>query len=198
MDAFTLLRQAIDLVPEGAEPETGLMVGQARAYQREQEWEMVLSVLMEIGEAQALPSSFWVLLADAARQMMLEHDARWCEWRQWEAQHGTIRAALSLVEAGEDGRRTAFSGDGQLRPMWDIGHCTPEGERELHIARLWVELVPTLGPGESATVRLAPLDPARWRHLRPGDVITMHEIMPVSGKATIVEIVPPVPSEALT
>ncbi|MFJ9696943.1 hypothetical protein [Kitasatospora sp. NPDC101183] len=38
---------------------------------------------------------------------------------------------------------------------------------------------------------LAPLRPERWRHLRPGDVIAMHEGRPVVGLAEVVEVLPP-------
>ncbi|MFJ9434860.1 hypothetical protein ACIRQY_35200 [Streptomyces sp. NPDC101490] len=190
-DAFTLLRQAVDLLPEDAVAENGQTVGDVREDVRRQEWEMVLGVLEEIGDAHPVSADFWELLAEAARQMMLDRSRRWCEWRGWEVQHGTIRATLSLMDGEEGGRRTAFSGDGRLRPMWDIGNRTAGGERELSIARLWVEFGPQLGPGETADVRLAPLQPGQWQHLKPGDVIFMHEAQPVAGIAEIIEVLPP-------
>jgi hypothetical protein len=64
-----------------------------------QEWEMVLDVLIEIGDVHPVSVDFWELLAEAARQMMLDRSCRWCEWRAWEVQHGTVRATLSLVRA---------------------------------------------------------------------------------------------------
>ncbi|WTF97926.1 hypothetical protein OHA19_00880 [Streptomyces sp. NBC_00012] len=190
-DAFTLLQQAADLLPGGARAENGVTLEDVRDYQRHQEWELVLDLLMEIGDEHPVPLGFWSLLTDAARQMMLEHSARWCEWRAWEVQHGAIRARLSLLRAEEGGRQTAFSGQGQLRPLWDIGNRAPCGEQAANIARLWVEGAPGLAPGESATVRLAPLCPEQWHHLQPGDVITMHEGMPAVGTATIIEVTPP-------
>jgi hypothetical protein len=33
--------------------------------------------------------------------------------------------------------------------------------------------------------------PGQWHHLKPDDVITMHEGMPVVGTATIIEATPP-------
>ncbi|MER7728737.1 hypothetical protein [Streptomyces sp. NPDC096323] len=75
--------------------------------------------------------------------------------------------------------------------MWDIGNRAADGERELSIARLWVEFEPELGPGETADVRLAPLQPGQWQHLKPGDVIFMHETQPVAGIAEIIEVLPP-------
>ncbi|WP_406468962.1 hypothetical protein OH738_17520 [Streptomyces hirsutus] len=190
-DAFTLLRRATDLLSEGARAENGVMVDDVRDYQRHQEWELVLDLLMEIGDEHLVPLRFWSLLADAARQMMLEHSACWCDWRAWELQHGTFRARLSLLSTEEGGRRTAFSGQGQLRPLWDIGNRAPDGGQAVSIARLWVEGVPGLAPGESATVRLAPLSPEQWRHVEPGDVITMHEGRLVVGAAVIIEVAPP-------
>ncbi|WP_425474008.1 hypothetical protein [Streptomyces qinzhouensis] len=190
-DAFTLLRQAVDLVPEGAVTENGVTVGDVREDIGRQEWEMVLGLLIEFGDAHPISPAFWELLAEAARQMMLDRGRRWCEWRGWEAQHGTIRVTLSLAAADESGRRSAFAGDGRLRPMWDIGNRTTDGERELSIARLWVEFAEELGPGETADVRLAPLRPEQWRHLKSGDVITMYEARPVAGTATVIEVLPP-------
>ncbi|MFD3467199.1 hypothetical protein ACFWWM_12655 [Streptomyces sp. NPDC058682] len=190
-DAFTLLRQAVDLLPEDAVAENGRTVGDVREDVRRQEWEMVLGVLEEIGDVHPVSVDFWELLAEAARQMMLDRSHRWCQWRGWEVQHGTVRATLSLMDPQEGGRRTAFSGDGRLRPMWDIGNRTTDGERELNIARLWVEYEQQLGPGETADVRLAPLRPEQWRHLKPGDVIFMHEARPVAGIAEITEVLPP-------
>ncbi|MEV6757193.1 hypothetical protein [Streptomyces sp. NPDC051214] len=190
-DAFTLLRQATDLLPEDAVAENGVTVGDVREYVAQQEWEMVLDLLIEVADVHPLPPSFWELLAEAAQQMMLDRSHRWCQWRGWEAQHGTVRATLTLLGTDEGGRRSAFSGDGRLRPLWDIGQHTSDGESDLRIASIWVEFAQELGPGESADVRLAPLSPEPWRNLRPGHVITMHEGRPVVGTATVIEVLPP-------
>ncbi|MEV6551496.1 hypothetical protein AB0M57_22670 [Streptomyces sp. NPDC051597] len=190
-DAFTLLRQAVDLLPEDAVAENGQTVGDVREDIRRQEWEMVLGLLEELGDVHPVSVDFWELLAEAARQMMLDRSHRWCQWRGWEVQHGTLRATLSLMDPKEGGRRTVFSGDGRLRPMWDIGNRTTDGKPALSIARLWVEFEPQLGPGETADVRLAPLQPEQWRHLKPGDVILMYEAQPVAGIAEIIEVLPP-------
>ncbi|WP_405634249.1 hypothetical protein OHB53_08905 [Streptomyces sp. NBC_00056] len=58
----------------------------------------------------------------------------------------------------------------------------------MNLARLWVEFAPQLGPGETADVRLAPLQPEQWQHLKPGDVITMHDAQPAVGIAEIIEV----------
>lgn len=187
-DAFTLLRQAVDLLTEGAVAENGQMVGDIRKEIELQEWEMALDVLIEIAYLHPVSITFWKMLSEAARQMMLDRSRRWCEWRDWESKHGTIRATLTLLGADEGGRRSAFSGDGRLRPLWDIGNRTADGRQDLNVARLWVEFEPQLGPGETADVRLAPLQPEQWQHLKPGDVITMHEAQPAAGIAEIIEV----------
>lgn len=190
-DAFTLLRQAVDLLPEDAVAENGVTVGDVREGVAHQEWEMVLDLLVEVADVHPVSTSFWEILAEAARQMMLDRSRRWCQWRGWEAKHGTVRATLTLLGTDEGGRRSAFSGDGQLRPLWDIGHRTSDGERDLSIASIWVECAQELGPGESADVRLAPLSPERWRNLKPGHMITMHEGRPAVGTARVIEVLPP-------
>lgn len=190
-DAFTLLRQAVDLLPGDAVAENGQTVGDVREDIQLQEWEMVLGVLIEIADVHPVSITFWEMLAEAARQMLLDRSRRWCEWRGWEVEHGIVRATLALLRADEGGRQSAFSGDGRLRPLWDIGNRAADGQRNLAIARLWVEFAPRLGPGETADVRLAPLRPEQWRQLRPGDVITMHEAQPVAGTATVIEVRPP-------
>lgn len=78
--------------------------------------------------------------------------------------------------------------------MWAIDHPDPETGADLHVAVIWVESATEVRPGEQGTIRLAPLTPANWRCLAPGDVITMHERQPVSGTATITEIQHPRPS----
>jgi hypothetical protein len=75
-----------------------------------------------------------------------------------------------------------------------INHPGPETGTDLHVARIWVESAPEISPGERGPVRLAPLTPANWRHLAPGDVITMHEARPVSGTAKITETQHPLPT----
>ncbi|WP_405691111.1 hypothetical protein [Streptomyces sp. NBC_00057] len=190
-DAFALLRQAVDLLPEDAVAENGQTVGDVRKDIELQEWEMVLDVLIEIADVHPVSITFWEILAEAARQMMLDRSCRWCEWRAWEVKHGTIRVTLTLLGADEGGRQSAFAGDGRLRPLWDIGNRTADGQQDLNIARLWVEFASQLGPGETADGRLAPLQPEQWQHLKPGDVITMHEAQPAAGIAEVIEVLPP-------
>ncbi|WP_411200820.1 hypothetical protein [Streptomyces cyaneofuscatus] len=192
-DAFTRLRLAADLLPEEAAAESGWTAEDVREDIGRYEWERALDALTEIGDVHPVSVDFWERLAEAARQMMLDRSRRWCEWRAWEVRHGTIRATLTLVAAEEGLRRTAFSGDGRLRPMWDIGNRRADGERDLDIATLWVENAAELGPGETAEVRLAPLTPERWSHLRCGDAITMYEARPVAGTGRVIEVAAPRP-----
>lgn len=170
-DAFTLLRRAAELLPQDAEAASGVTVADLRELIGAHEWELVLYLLIESGDTRSVDASvaFWELLAEAARQAMLDRSRRWCLWRAREAEHGIFRATLRLLPREEGARRTSsFAGDGRLTPMWDLGLRTSAGERSMSVARLWVESAESLGPGETADVRLAPLTPEHWRHLEPG------------------------------
>ncbi|MGW4695247.1 hypothetical protein ACWEO1_23025 [Kitasatospora cineracea] len=152
-------------------------------------WETVLTLLEEPGTNPPIPPERWAELAAAAEQLHLAHSAAWCHWRYCEARDDlVIRAELALPPLGEGPRTTPFGGAGVMRPLWDIGQHTPDGGPNLAIARLWAEHTATLGPGERATVRLGPLIPARWRDLRPGRRITMHEGQPVVATATVLDV----------
>jgi hypothetical protein len=196
MDVPGLLHQAADLVPGNIKTEAGITVDDARDYLGHNEWEVALDLLVELGDVYQQSPGFWGLLAEAARQMRLGRSVAWCDWRCWEARNGIIRADLELIPTEAGGRQAPIPGDGQLRPMWNIGNQTTSGEPALNIARIWVEFTPDLKPGERTSVRLAPLEPHQWRHLTPGDVITMHETKPVVGRATIIEAWRPQDPEA--
>ncbi|WP_189250189.1 hypothetical protein [Streptosporangium pseudovulgare] len=188
----SLLLKAARLCPADARTELGVGVAEVLEYLKHDEWEMALLLLEELGDAHPQPPEFWSLLADAARLMWLKSDVAWCEWRRSEARTGAFLAELHLLPAGEGSRTTPIPAGGLLRPMWDLGHRTPEGESLLSIARLWIEGRDSLKPGGSASVRLLPLTPEHWRHLKPGDVVTMHEMRPPTGTARIAEVMPPV------
>ncbi|RMB82177.1 hypothetical protein [Streptomyces shenzhenensis] len=188
MDVPELLEAASLLVPEEIATENDITVNDVWEYLTGDEWEVALGLLEELGDVRPLPLSFWENLATAAEQLRLEKSAAWCHWRCYETRYGIIRADLTLRPAGEARRRTPFSGAGVLRPMWTIGNRTPTGEPALDTARLWVEFTPFLAPGGQASVRLAPLDPSQWGHLRPGRVITMHEDRSVAGTAVVLEV----------
>lgn len=188
MDVPELLRQAASGVSASATSGTGWRVADANEYLGHSDWEAALDILMELGDVYPAEASFWHLCAQAAHWMQLGRAERWCHWRWFEVLHGVIRADLELVgAAAPGGRYLPLPGDGRLRPLWDIGDVTAVGNPDLYVARIWVEYEPDLKPGERAAVRLAPLSPERWRRLTAGDVIRMHERMPVAGTATIIE-----------
>lgn len=190
MDVPELLRRAARHVPAVATGAAGTTVADANEYLDHDEWEVALDILVELGDVYRSEIAFWDLLAEAARMMWQSRTERWCHWRRFEVVHGVVRADLQLVDPDvAGGRRTPIPGDGRLRPLWDIGDVTAAGDPDLYVARLWVEAQPDLQPGGRAVIRLAPLSPLRWRRLAAGDVITMHEQVPVVGTATIVESV---------
>ncbi|MEU4231944.1 hypothetical protein AB0F17_47260 [Nonomuraea sp. NPDC026600] len=156
------------------------------------DWEAALLLLEDLGDVYPQPPEFWSLLADAARLMWLKRDADWYAWRSSEARSGALRAELCLMRTEDGGRKGPVLPRGVLRPLWDIGRLTSEGEPLLSIALLWAEGYGRLEPGACAPVRLLPLRPEHWQHLKPGDVITMHEVRPPAGTARIIEVMPPV------
>ncbi|WP_367046916.1 hypothetical protein [Streptomyces sp. Je 1-332] len=188
MDVPELLEAASLLVPANVATENDITVSDVWEYLVHDEWEVVIGLLEELGADHPLPVGFWESLGAAAEQLGLERSAAWCHWRGFETRHGIFRADLTLRPAAEVRRQTPIAGGGVLRPMWDIGDRTATGEPALHIARLWLELTPFLEPGGRASVRLAPLDPPRWRCLRPGQSITLHEDRSVAGTAVVLEV----------
>ncbi|MFJ9609082.1 hypothetical protein ACIRS1_22360 [Kitasatospora sp. NPDC101176] len=80
-DAFTLLRQAVDLLPGNATAENGLTIADVRRDIELQEWETVLDMLIEIADVRPVSTAFWEKLAEAARQMMLDRTRRGCRPR---------------------------------------------------------------------------------------------------------------------
>ena len=195
MDVPELLESASLLVPEETATENDITVRDIWDYLVHDEWEIALGLLEELGDGRSLPLEFWEKLAEAAEQLRLERSAAWCHWRCSEIRNGVIRADLTLRPAGEARRTTPIPGAGVLRPMWDIGHLSPTGGRAVSIAFLWVERVPLLEPGGRATVRLVPLTPSHWTHVRPGRQITMHEDRTVAGTAVVLEVHRPAAAE---
>ncbi|MFE2769435.1 hypothetical protein ACFXGD_24860 [Streptomyces albidoflavus] len=189
MDLPALLASASLLVPEEDASENDLTVRDVWELLVGDDWETALRLLEELAaDAGPPPAEFWDRLGEAAGQYGLERSAAWCHWRSAELRNGMVRAELTLRPAGEARRTTPVPGAGVLRPLWDIGGRSPTGERAVSIAALWVEGLPHLEPGASATVRLLPLTPAHWGHLRPGARITMHEDSTVAGTAVVLEV----------
>ncbi|MEY9816190.1 hypothetical protein [Streptomyces albogriseolus] len=187
MDVVALLKSASLLVPEETATENDVTVHDVWEYLAHDEWEVALGLLEELGGRAAAPGAFWASMAAAAEELRLERSAAWCRWREGETRNGVIRADLTLRAPSDGGRRSPADGAGVLRPMWNIGNSTPAGEPEHNIALIWVEDAPALEPGGRATVRLAPLTPRSWRHLEPGQVITMHETRTVAGTAVVLQ-----------
>ncbi|MFF4352954.1 hypothetical protein [Streptomyces sp. NPDC001530] len=191
VDVPELLEAASLLVPEKTATENDITVRDVWDHLVADEWEIALGLLEELGDGRPRPVTFWERLADAAEQLRMERSAAWCHWRCAEIRNGVIRADLTLRPAGEGRRTTPIDGAGVLRPMWDIGHATADGEPSVNIAALWVEEMPYLEPGGRGRVRLVPLCPSRWRHLEPGRRITLHEDRTVAGTAVVLEVRPP-------
>jgi hypothetical protein len=194
VDVSELLRLAAGLVPEDARSDAGLTIEDTWEYLQHDEWEMALGLLTDFPDSPWGTLEFWDLIHQAAQQMGLERDVTWCRWRRLEVLNGVIRANLQLASPDAGGRRTPVPGPGLLRPMWDFGRPHPGALSGRHIAAIWVEYAPELQPGSTGPVRLLPESPAEWRHLKPGDVITMHERRAVAGTATITKITPPLVS----
>ncbi|OUC96046.1 hypothetical protein [Streptosporangium minutum] len=186
------LLKAARLCPADIQTETGVDVADVLKYLEHDDWETALLLLEEIGDAHPQPPQFWELLADTARLLWLAKDAYWYGWRSSEARNGAVLAELCLMSAEEGGWPRPAPPDAVLRPMWDIGHLTPEGEPLLSIAILWVEGRAPLKPGECGPVRLLPLTFEHWRHVKPGDAITMHVMRPSTGTARVTEVILPV------
>jgi hypothetical protein len=188
-----LLRQAIALIPSDARTDGALSVADADDYlTQHNEWELALDVMADFDGLTWQSVRYWDLLAEAAQQMRLDRAAAWCHWRGYETRHGIIRADLQLLGADLGGRQIPIPGPGVLRPMWDLGEHT-DTDSGLLVARIWVESMPELPPGEHGPIRLAPLTPERWQRLAPGHQITMHEKRPTAGTATITQVLKPHP-----
>jgi len=192
MDVVELLRRAAELVPADVVNEAGVTAADVREYLDHNEWEVALDLLADLYDGWRPSAQWWDLLIEAAELMWLSDIAVWCHWGRWESVHGVFRAELRLNPPAEGGRSIAIPRPGVLRPLWDIGQRTGAGEPDLRVARIWVEYATELPPGATGSIRLAPLSPADWYDLRPGQQITMHEGMAVGGTATVVEVVAPV------
>lgn len=188
MDVIELLESASLLVPEEVATDSDITVRDVWDYLAQDEWQIALSLLEELGDGHPLPLAFWEQLAEAAERFRLERSAVWCHWRCSEIRNGMIRADLTLRSAAEARRRTPIPGHGVLRPMWDIGRLSPTGDASVSMAGLWVEGMPFLEPGGRATVRLVPLTSSHWKHVEVGQRINLHEDRTVAGTAVVLEV----------
>ncbi|MCD9145061.1 hypothetical protein [Streptomyces albireticuli] len=192
MDVLALLEAASLLPPHGTPTDNTLTADDLWDYLAHDQWEIALTLLEELRGTDPLPTGFWKSMAEAAEELRLERSRAWCWWRWGETRSGVLRAELTLRPAAETGRLLPVLGAGVLRPLWNVGNRAPDGGISLNIASLWVENALELPPGGTALVRLLPLTPSQWRHVAPGDVLTMHESAPVAGTATVLEVGPPV------
>ncbi|WP_246568634.1 hypothetical protein [Polymorphospora rubra] len=186
MDVADLLARAAAMVPADVVNEAGATVADVREYLDHDEWEAALYLLMDLGTSWRPTTAWWDLLVDSAETMRHPAAAAWCHWGRWESIHGIVRAELRLLSPSEGGRRTPT----QARASSDRSGTSADGRPgrpNLLVARIWVEPAPAMPPGATGPVRLGPLSPALWRHLRPGMTITMHEGQPTVGTATIIE-----------
>lgn len=104
--------------------------------------------------------------------------------------HFLVRLRVTPTEEG--GRRgPVFSG---YRPDWDVGNLH-DGEPTINGAKVSFEQPSLLEPGAEGTVCLHPLAPELWKHVVPGQCITMREGVRVVGEGVVLQVVPPVQSK---
>jgi hypothetical protein len=151
------------------------------------ELELALDDLADVGETHRAPPRFWFPLERAAEVMSLDVSAQRLRWRRVEAERGYVRASLSLASPLE-GRKTPILHG--YRACWDIG-ATHDGARTFNDAPVTIEDAPSISPGTEGTVRLHPLVPELWTHVRVGQAITMHEGSRVVGRGVVLEIIRP-------
>lgn len=95
---------------------------------------------------------------------------------------GFVKVRLTVLSEAEGGRRGPFFQD--YRPDWDI--ASPEGG--INGAPVLIDDADQVAPGGEAVVRLLPISPELWRHVRPGMEIKMHEGPRVVGHAVVLEV----------
>jgi hypothetical protein len=185
-----LLSLAVSLIPENARSGAGLGPDDAGEYLGQHgEWEVALGILTDFDGTDWETAEYWAFLLAAADRMGLAGAPDWCRWRASETRDGIIRADLRLTSPEHGGRRTAVPGHGLFCTDWTLPPGTGN-DSPVHAASVWIESMPELLPGGSASVRFAPLSPEDWRHLRVDDVITMNEGSTLTGTATVTQVLP--------
>ena len=156
-------------------------------YVEHNELQLAADVLVEIGdEREDLPRPFWESLKWAYENMRLQSDAQACGLRMYEAEHGYVEARLTLLSTDDGGRHGPIFNN--YRPSWNIGNRTPDGAVEFNDAPVTLEDCRSLLPGQVGVVRLHPMSPQGWRHVREGDQIDMQEGSRVTGKAVVLRV----------
>ncbi|GAB3106880.1 hypothetical protein GCM10027160_02960 [Streptomyces calidiresistens] len=163
MDVTALPEAASLWVFEESAVENDITVADVWGYLIHGEWEVVLELPEDFGDAQPLPLGFREALA-TAEQMRLKKGAARCRRRGYEIGDGIIRyrphPSTDRRSAPENTRLRC------RRPMWNIGSRTPAVESAFDIAVIRVEVTSFLDPVARASVWLAP-GPAQWQRLRP-------------------------------
>ncbi|MEV0298717.1 hypothetical protein, partial [Nocardia sp. NPDC050710] len=132
MEVPGLLHSATDLVPVEARSDADLSKEHVREYLRHDEWEIALGILQDFDGIQWQSVEYWNLLAAAAQQMWLEHDAAWCLWRRAETRCGAIiKATLQLIAPEVGGRRRPLPATRDVGPQLAHG-CPNLAPRSAH------------------------------------------------------------------
>ena len=108
---------------------------------------------------------------------------------EWIAQHGYVRAEVTLLTTAEGGRRSGVSSG--YRSSWHFGERNSDNLMVMHDAPLELEIGAHLELGATALVRLYPLHPEYWGSIQPGTEVTMYEGTRQVGRAKIIEVVAP-------
>lgn len=155
-----------------------------REYLNHNELQLAADSLAELGDERGdLPRPFWEALTYAYENMKLESKAKLCRFRIYEAKEGYIEALLTLLSTEDGGRHTPIYTD--YRPSWNLGKRAEDGTAELNDAPISLEDCQSLLPGHTGMVRLHPLLPDEWHHVRPGAKLDMHEGARVVGTAVV-------------
>jgi translation elongation factor EF-Tu-like GTPase len=96
-----------------------------------------------------------------------------------------VEVRLTLLTKAEDGRHTPIFSN--YRPNWDTGGGVG-GNPAIAVATVTFDHPPMILPGETAIVRLLPLNPEAWSHVRVGQEIVANEGVRVVGKAIVLRV----------
>jgi translation elongation factor EF-Tu-like GTPase len=96
-----------------------------------------------------------------------------------------LEVRLTLLTKADGGRHTpTFS---NYRPNWDTGGGVG-GNPAIAVATVTFDHAPMILPGETAIVRLVPVQPEFWSHVRVGQEIVANEGVRVVGKAIVLRV----------
>jgi len=101
---------------------------------------------------------------------------------------GCLVVRLRLVHPDDGGRRHPVLAG--WRVAWNVGNRA-DGQRPDNDAIIVPEGASSISPGATGMVRLVPVYPNSWDHVKPGDVLQMRDGNRVIGLAAVVERVAP-------